>query len=333
LKKLRRIAAAAATTAALAAVLAPSAQAHINVGLIQAGSPEAKCNAPGDFLEFLTGNPPNYKSSDNGVITSWSINAGPTPNQVVTFKIYRETSGGGFVAVAHDGPRTLTPGVNTFKVAIPVKVSDFIGFSLPHAEAVPVACAYEGINGDELFGFEGDAADGAALSTERGETKETRLNLAATLLLPPEINIFHPVSLGPISGGGAVTLEGQHFEEVSAVAFGGVPATKFTVVDEHHIFAVAPPGNSTGNLGASVTTPAGTAVYPTGFSYASCKVPKLVGKKLAAAKAAIKASGCALGKVKKVRGRRSKRGKVLKQSPKPGVAAAPGATVGIKVGR
>jgi PASTA domain/IPT/TIG domain len=330
-RKVRMIAAAAVVAAGLTAVLVSSAQAHVDIGLIQGGTPEAKCTDPGDFLQFNVLNHPDYVVHENGVITSWSVNAGQTPNQTMTFKIYRET-GSGYTVVAHDGPRTLGPGVNTFKVAIPVKISDTIGFSLPNASAEhPVACAYEGANGDQVYGFEGNAPDGGSLP-EHKETKEIRLNVAATLLPPPSINIFGRTSLGPITGGGTVVLKGINFEEVSNVSFGGVSAKSFTVNSEQQITAVAPPGKTLEEVSASVTTPAGTAVYPRGFAYSGCVVPKLIGKKLSAAKTKIKASGCKLAKVKRVHGPASKRGKVVKQSPKPGQVGAPGTKVSIKVG-
>jgi PASTA domain len=65
---------------------------------------------------------------------------------------------------------------------------------------------------------------------------------------------------------------------------------------------------------------------------AKCVAPKLVGKKLNAAKKSIKAADCKLGKVTKKNGATSKTGKVAKQSPKVGASKAAGAKIDITLG-
>jgi hypothetical protein len=49
-----------------------------------------------------------------------------------------------------------------------------------------------------------------------------------------------------------------------------------------------------------------------------CKVPPVRGKKLAAARSAITRAACKVGKVKRVRSKKVKRGRVISQSPRPG---------------
>lgn len=49
-----------------------------------------------------------------------------------------------------------------------------------------------------------------------------------------------------------------------------------------------------------------------------CKVPSVRGRKLAAAKSAITRAACKVGKVKRVRSKKVKRGRVISQSPRPG---------------
>jgi hypothetical protein len=253
---------------------------------------------------------------------------------MLKFKVFRE-SGSSYTVAGHDGPRALTPGaINTFKVAIPVQGGDTIGLNDLNASEHPNACLFAA--GDPLEDiireFEGDAADASPVGSEATETAR-RVNVSATLLQPPEINIPGRVSLGSIAGGGTVVLNGLHFEEVSAVSFGGVAASKFTVNSDQQITAIAPPGRTLSEIPAAVTTPAGTAVAPSRFAYSGCRVPKLVGKKLSAAKAKIKKAGCKLGKLKRVHASAAKRGRVLKQKPKPGKLGAPGTKVRITVGR
>jgi tricorn protease-like protein len=61
-----------------------------------------------------------------------------------------------------------------------------------------------------------------------------------------------------------------------------------------------------------------------------CDVPKLKGLKLAAAKRQAKRFGCAVGKVRRARGRK---GRVLKQSPAAGAVKAGGTKVSVTIGR
>jgi hypothetical protein len=63
-----------------------------------------------------------------------------------------------------------------------------------------------------------------------------------------------------------------------------------------------------------------------------CKVPKVVGMKLGAAKAKLKKAGCKT-KVKRVRSTRVKVGRVIKTSPKAGKRAKPGGKVTVTVSR
>ena len=129
-------------------------------------------------------------------------------------------------------------------------------------------------------------------------------------------------------------LKGLHFEEVSAVSFDGVAARKFTVDSDQQITAIAPPGkDAAGQPPRHGHHARGHGGRPARFAYSGCLVPKLLGKKLSAAKAKIKKAGCKLGKLKRVHASAGKRGKVIKQKPKPGKVGAPGTKVSITVGR
>jgi hypothetical protein len=63
-----------------------------------------------------------------------------------------------------------------------------------------------------------------------------------------------------------------------------------------------------------------------------CKVPKVVGKKLPAAKRAITRAHCSVGRVRKARSRKPS-GRVLSQSPRGGVTRAKGTRVTLVVSR
>lgn len=338
MRKFRSIFAAFAA-AALMVMFASSAQAEVTIGQLAPGLPAALCSQVQiDSVPFLAATGHDYVVPENGVLTSWSTKAAAGPGQMLTLKVFRPQSDGSFTVVAHDGPRALTGGVvNTFKVHIPVQTSDVIGLNSANDVQVSNACEFLGENppdenNDIVDTFAGDAADGVNLAPNARDFG-FRANVTAEFLAPPEIDIFNRVPLGSVEGGAAVPIQGNHFEAVLAVMFGGVAAPRFTVSDEHHLTAIAPPGRTLGEINAEVITAAGTATAPSRFSYSGCLVPKLAGKPLAAAKKQLANGGCKLGKVARVHGSPRKRGKVLTQSPKPGSLLAPGSKVGLKVGK
>ncbi len=65
----------------------------------------------------------------------------------------------------------------------------------------------------------------------------------------------------------------------------------------------------------------------------SCVVPKVTGKTLTAAKAAIKKAKCAVGKVTKKASAKVKKGRVISQKPAPGKKLAKGAKVSLVVSK
>jgi beta-lactam-binding protein with PASTA domain len=65
----------------------------------------------------------------------------------------------------------------------------------------------------------------------------------------------------------------------------------------------------------------------------ACTVPKLKGKKLAAAKKALKKAHCAVGKVTKKKSSKKNKGKVISQSPRPHAVKRKGTKVKLTVGK
>jgi hypothetical protein len=80
------------------------------------------------------------------------------------------------------------------------------------------------------------------------------------------------------------------------------------------------------------TSSAPTAIL-TDKALAACVVPKLKGLKLSAAKYALVAGRCRVGKVTKVHAKHKKHGRVLSQSKKAGRRLAIGARVNVKIGK
>jgi hypothetical protein len=76
----------------------------------------------------------------------------------------------------------------------------------------------------------------------------------------PAVTSFSPTS-GPV--GTPVTITGSALTETTAVAFGGIAATKFTVNSDNQVTADVPTGAKTGTI--TVTTPTGSASSKTSF--------------------------------------------------------------------
>lgn len=98
------------------------------------------------------------------------------------------------------------------------------------------------------------------------------------------------------------------------------------------------PGTATTPTTPTTPPPAPTPVVPAPVppvapAPAYCKVPKLTGKGLNAAKSALTGAGCAVGTVKKVRGPRKRKGKVVAQAVPAGVEVRSGTKIALKVGK
>jgi uncharacterized repeat protein (TIGR03803 family) len=94
-------------------------------------------------------------------------------------------------------------------------------------------------------------------------TGSTTLTSPQTYKVLPKIVSFTPPSG---STGTLVTISGSGLIQATAVKFGTVPATTFTVVSDSEVTADVPSGLAPGAVTISVTTPGGTANSPTKFT-------------------------------------------------------------------
>jgi hypothetical protein len=92
-------------------------------------------------------------------------------------------------------------------------------------------------------------------------------------------------------------------------------------------------GACTGTGPCVLPMTADRAVTATFKAPPACKVPRVVGLKLKKAKARIKKAHCRVGKVRKASSPAKKKGKVIKQSPKPGKKLKNGGKVNLTVGK
>lgn len=270
-----------------------------------------------------------YATGPGGAVTSWSTLAGGASTQSASLKVFRAIAPNVYLVVGQDGPRPLVPNtLNTFQVAIPVQAGDMIGLSIPAGS--PTSCRFEA-KGSERVGFaKGDAGVGATAIPE-SSVSGSRLNVSATVL-PPPVTISTQPDHGSFQGGRRVSVFGDNFFGVRGVSFGSVPAPSFEVVSESLIVAVSPPGRLGSRVPVAVTTAAGSATLDRGFAYRGCRVPRLQGGTLKAAKKRVRKAGCRVGKVEKRDGATAKSGRVVAQSPKPGRILSPNAKVSVSLG-
>jgi hypothetical protein len=163
------------------------------------------------------------------------------------------------------------------------------------------------------------------------EEDEWQFGFNADVQPPPNLGAISPAS-GPVSGSSLVKLTGINLEGATAVSFGTTKAQAFGVESDNQINVLAPPSASMGSVPVSVTTPAGTATAPAGFSYEGCLVPVLTHRKLAAAKRMVRAAGCRVGGVGKRRRTKIKTAWVIRQSPQGGSVVSSGAPVNVTLG-
>jgi uncharacterized repeat protein (TIGR03803 family) len=94
-------------------------------------------------------------------------------------------------------------------------------------------------------------------------TGTTTLTSPQTYKVKPKITSFTPPSGPPAT---LVTIDGTGLIQATAVKFGTVKATTFTVVSDSQVTALVPSGLAAGAVTISITTPGGTANSPTKFT-------------------------------------------------------------------
>jgi IPT/TIG domain/PASTA domain len=324
---------AVAATSVLALLVAPAAQAST----ITVGSVLPPGSVPTEFAQvrtlFNTALPEkgaNLASPVNGAIVRWRMQdpeGGP-----FLLRVLRPNGSGAFTAVGTSNPATPAAGggLQIFTANLPIRAGDLIGVDPTNGTDKIAVAEAAGASYGFVFPPPFDAATVAPSGTEDGK----EILVSAEVQPAPAVTAVAP-NFGSVVGGTSVTITGTDFNAASAVKFGSTPATGFTVDSETQITAIAPASAKAGAVDVTVTTLAGTssAVRDDRFFYEGCVVPKLKGKKLKAAKKAIWRADCKVGTIKRRKGKVSKVGKIVKQSPKPGKVLAPGTKVNLTVGK
>jgi len=345
--KFSRVFFAAVASAVAALTLCASAgAANVIVGPSLTGSWESEQCGGVEGCAFINtglgGTGANLRSPINGAIVRWSVVGGSTAG---TYRLGTalQFSEFGFTFRKWGEPVVSSPteGVQTFSTVLPIEKGMLITLAMSETASLGFR---EGVG--QLAEWEFEPAE-----SENSLEDEVWAELAgfnAEIQPPPTVASLGTTS-GSTAGGTEVVITGSDLDNASSVTFGGAPAASYTVNSESQITAVAPASANAATVPVTVTTVAGNATAPQQFAYVAppppvvvtpaptkepkpvkqCVVPKLKGKKLTAAKTALKKADCKAGKVTKLKGATPKTGKVATQSRKPGAKAAAGAKVNL----
>jgi hypothetical protein len=262
---------------------------------------------------------PSYAAPVSGVIVRWRVI--DTTGQL-TLRVINGNTGGAIGPTA----TATTSSLKEFPADVPIKAGEQIGLDIPETGSSVGYLNKTGTNIDYWSG---------TLAKDQGRPPTSSspgfyLLFNADVQPPPGISALTPAA-GPINSPNSVVISGHDLAGASAVRFGSAPAAGFTINSDTQITASAPPSAAISSVPVSVTTVAGTATSPQDFSYQGCRVPKLKGKKLKAAKKQIRAAGCKVGKLTRRRSATAKTGRVAKQTPKQGTVAKPGTAVKLAI--
>ncbi|MBD9544758.1 cadherin-like beta sandwich domain-containing protein [Ensifer sp. ENS04] len=111
----------------------------------------------------------------------------------------------------------------------------------------------------------GNNAISVVVTAQDGTTTKTYIVTVNRAPPPPSATSANPAS-GPVAGGTSVIVTGNNLTGATAVTFGGIAATSFTVDSATQITAITPP-RAAGLVNLIVTTPGGTATLTNGFTY------------------------------------------------------------------
>jgi hypothetical protein len=146
-------------------ILAASASpaSGVTIGqLAPEGSAPAGCGAQLEVLQpTVTSGNQFVVPSTGGVtawrVTSWSTRATSDPNQSIAMKIFRKVGDPDrYMVVGHEGPHTMTTGINTFTANFPVNSGDVLGL---HSATTNNSCAIQTAD-SLLFRQNSNLADG-----------------------------------------------------------------------------------------------------------------------------------------------------------------------------
>jgi hypothetical protein len=291
------------------------------------------CGSPCTLTNASLPSGASYRSPVDGVIVRLRLHG--VKGASYRLRVITPLDGSQYLGAGSSSWLTPAEDVETFPVSLPIRSGQMIGIDLK-TSGTPIT--WESAGSAPILQWEPQLPDGVAQSAFGGDSLVFAFN--ADVQPPPGLSSISPSS-GPSEGGTQVVISGHDFSGATGVSFGGTPAS-FTVNSDNEVIAAAPPGNRSGPVGVTVRTAAGVtpdvpagqftylaAIAPSQSGSAGCVVPNLKGKRLKRAKRHLRNAGCAIGRIKKIKGAPVRAGRISRQHPSSGSILAHGAKINV----
>ena len=169
------------TVLGLLAFAAPSQATTTQIGEV-APSPAGSCVSAITFVQdqIAPGTAGYAVPAGGGVVTSWSINDGPSPGtQTVKLKVFRRTANPAqFTVVGESATETtVNSALNVFSTRISVQAGDIVGLRVVGSG---VTCTFGGTGSSTRHGIGSESAVGAT-ETISNTSSNLRINVAASV--------------------------------------------------------------------------------------------------------------------------------------------------------
>jgi hypothetical protein len=279
-------------------------------------------NCGGPCVVFNPTAPTGYpdRSPVTGVILRWSLDWG-TRDAGYRLRVISSTESGylGSGTSARAVPIRYET-VETFATRLPIQAGQLIGLE---AETEASEIWFEPSPTVTSVFLTPSVADGQTTQAASGWSNGYVFPFDAEVLPVPYIADLSATS-GPAAGEDQITIDGENFAEIESVDFGAT-AAKYTVDSMSELKVTVPPGQPKTSVPVTVTTAAGKAEAPIAYGYeaapasptplATCVVPHLKGRSLAAARRVLARRGCRVGKIARRGPVTARTGRVKRQSP------------------
>ncbi|MFI5828722.1 PxKF domain-containing protein [Streptomyces sp. NPDC051578] len=183
----------------------------------------------------------------------------------------------GALALSPDGARAYVTASSAGIVAVIDTATATVSATVPIAGSPNTVLADP--DGKHLYVATGLGAMAVIDTASNTVVRTTAMGVYASAMAfapaKPAIAALSP-DHGPLAGGTTVTLTGSHFTGATAVTFGGLPATSFTVDSDTQITATAPAASTVATADVTATTPAGTSAaahYAYTYAFSGFQAP------------------------------------------------------------
>ncbi len=268
---------------------------------------------------------------------AWSNTTGVTQNVNLAINRYSGFNGGGTAtprikfAFFENGGQTVVPTEYTTSSGGDIVGPTIYGHNGAGNTMSTAAVPYNNSAAPEVYSSRGPLTlyfgpvNGTTPAPAISPTTLNKPDIAAT---DGGSNTFFPPPCSPCRFYGT-SAAAPHAAAVAALELQAKPTASVTQVKNAQISTASAVGAFTHPAVGAGLINAKAAVG----SLVKCKVPKVTGKKLAAAKTAIKKAKCAVGRISKAFSRRVKKGRVISQKPAAGKTVAFGTKVNLVVSK